>query len=119
LTLCVAWVAAIIAPTVTREVPRRRVTGKEDMTMSLEHPTHGSTSDYAATYSCALPRLDEAGARWARKSTQRSEEDLSPAHIWLMRSRTPERSTDSRPVRDEPSQERAHPLHFINPEQST
>jgi hypothetical protein len=31
-----------------------------------------------------------------------------------MQSRAPERPMNSRPVRDEPSRERVHPLHYIN-----
>jgi hypothetical protein len=38
LTLCTAWAAAIMAPTIACEVPRQRVTGGEDRMTSLEHP---------------------------------------------------------------------------------
>jgi hypothetical protein len=38
LTLCTTRVAAIMAPAIAHEVPRRKVTGGEDMTTSPEHP---------------------------------------------------------------------------------
>jgi hypothetical protein len=42
----------------------------------LSTPTCGSASAYAATYTCALLRLDRARARQARRSTQRPKEDI-------------------------------------------
>jgi hypothetical protein len=38
LTLCTAWAATIMTPSAAHKVPRQRVIGGEDRTMSLEHP---------------------------------------------------------------------------------
>jgi hypothetical protein len=79
LTLCAAWAAVILTPTVAHAVPRRRVTGGEDRMPPPEHPYMRSISAYAATYSCTLLQLDGARARQARRSTWRPGEDnLSP-----------------------------------------
>jgi hypothetical protein len=53
-----------------------------------------NTSSYATTYSRTLPWLNELGARRARKSTRRAEEDPFRVHVRPMRSRAPKRPVD-------------------------
>jgi hypothetical protein len=52
------------------------VTCGEDWTMSPEHPYMCSVSAYAATYPCALLRLDRARSWQARRSTWRPNKDI-------------------------------------------
>jgi hypothetical protein len=76
LTPCATWAAIIMTPTVARSLTRRSETCRKDMMIPSRHPTCGSASAYAATYSCALLRLDRTRAWQARSSTQRPRKDI-------------------------------------------